>query len=50
MENHEELHNQDTIHIRGRLFGGTNMCCIIGCSEETSSRKISCLAGVYELN
>ena len=49
LENHQELHNLDTIHIRGRLFGGTNMCCIKGCSEEASNRNIFCLAGVYEL-
>ena len=49
LENHQELHNLDTIHIRGRLFGGTNMCCIKGCSQKASNRNISCLAGVYEL-
>ena len=49
MEQHENLVNLTTIHIRGRLNGGTNTCWIKGCTEETSKRKISCLAGVYEL-
>ena len=49
MEQHENLVNLTTIHIRGRLNGGTNTCCIKGCTEEASKRKISCLVGVYEL-
>ena len=49
MENHEKLVDLSTIHMRGRLFGGSDKCCIKGCSEEASGRTITCLAGVYEL-
>jgi len=49
MEKDEKLLNLTTIHIRGRLNGGTNICCIKGCTEVASKRKITCLSGVYEL-
>ena len=49
MEGNEKLVNLVTFHIRGRLLGGTNKCCIRGCTEEASWRKITCLSGIYEL-
>ena len=49
MEQHGNLEHLTTIHIRGRLNGGTNTCCIEWCTEEVSKRKISCVVGVYEL-
>ena len=49
MEQNEKLVNLSTIHIRLRLNGGANTCCIKGCTEEASNRTISSLVGVYEL-
>ena len=49
MKSREQLVDLTTIHIRGRLFGGSDKCCIKGCSEKASRKKITCLGGVYEL-
>ena len=34
MENQEKLVDLTTVHIRGRLLGGINKCCIKGCTED----------------
>ncbi|KAL9964720.1 hypothetical protein ACROYT_G028400 [Oculina patagonica] len=49
MSNQEALVDLTTVHIRGRLLGGINKCCIRGCEEEASHKKITGLTGIYEL-
>ena len=50
MANQDKLVDLSTVHIRGRLLGGINKCCIKGCTEDAvSQRRLQCMAGVYEL-
>ena len=48
-KNNEKLVNLTTFQMRVRLFGGNDECCIKGCPEIASNRKVNCLTGVYEL-
>ena len=50
MASQDKLIDLTTVHIRGRLLGGINKCCIKGCTEDVlSKRRLQCMAGVYEL-
>ena len=49
IEDWEKLTDKNTFEIRGRLLGGNDECCIKGCPEIASQRKITGLVGVYEL-
>ena len=49
MTDNDKIVNFTTFEIRGRVLGGSDECCIKGCPEIASNRKITCLAGVYEL-
>lgn len=50
MTNQDKLVDLTTVHIRGRLLGGINKCCIKGCTRDAvSQRRLQCMAGVYEL-
>lgn len=46
---YEKLPDLATFQMRARVFGGNDKCCIKGCPEIASNRKIKCLTGVYEL-
>ena len=39
MENQEKLVDLTTVHIRGRLFGGVNKCCIKGYTEDVVTQR-----------
>ena len=50
MASQDKLVDLTTVHIRGRLLGGINKCCIKGCTEDViSKRRLQSMAGVYEL-
>ena len=50
MTNQDKLVDLTTMHIRERLLGGINKCCIKGCTRDAESqRRLQCMAGVYEL-
>ena len=50
MASEDKLVDLTTVHIRGRLLGGINKCCIKGCTKDVlSQRRMECMAGVYEL-
>lgn len=46
MTNQDKLVDLTTVHIRGRLLGGINKCCIKGCTRDAvSQRRLQCMAG-----
>ena len=50
MADQDKLVDLTTVHIRGRLLGGINKCCIKGCTRDAvSQRRLQCMKGVYEL-
>ena len=50
MASQDKLVDLTTVHIRGRLLGGINKCCIKGCTRDAvSQRRLQCMKGVYEL-
>ena len=50
MTDQDKLVDLTTVHIRGRLLGGINKCCIKGCTRDAvSQRRLQSMKGVYEL-